>query len=131
MGDMSSGGDCPRCREVLKMLFAHKEELERARAHLDDAYECVNDEAMYVHTMAKVLRGALADEVPPPLYKISSDGTIERVEPPTWERERAALHARAERAERLLGTFYQRVMDSTDYRDEMLVLLKEYGPAGE
>jgi hypothetical protein len=61
-----------------------------------------------------------------PVYKIHPDGSIECVEPPMWERERMALEGRVAHAEGLLGIFYQRVMHSTDYRDEMLELLKDY-----
>ncbi len=48
---------CPRCREVLKMLFAHKNELERARNELEEGLQRVDDASHYVHTMAMVLRG--------------------------------------------------------------------------
>jgi hypothetical protein len=49
--------DCPRCREVLEMLRAHKTELSRAQDALEDACERVEHEGRYVHTMAMILTG--------------------------------------------------------------------------
>ena len=48
---------CPRCTEVLKMLIEHKHALERARQDLDEATERVDHQALYVHTMALILKG--------------------------------------------------------------------------
>lgn len=54
---MSDEPDCPRCREVLVMLRAHKTELSWAQDELEVAHQRVEDAATYVHTMAMILNG--------------------------------------------------------------------------